>query len=636
MKAEYTSDMPSIAPDRPREAPSVAAVPAVKLPAPLTRRAPGSSSVRIGRFDVPRLAVFALAGLAAGLALVAGLRVALLPAPGIGEVTPPSMFPGGTITITGYGFSSSPADNEVQFGSEKGKVSAASAERLTVEVPQIDLSQGPRDVQVSVRANGRVSSSHVLRLYLVSRIQSVQPDVALPGDEVVLKLGSPPDGTPVVRVKGLLAELLESKGALLRVRVPETNAPLGTRVPVTLEGVGDPGPPAFILIGKLPLLSEIAPDAGLAGTRVTLKGRGFSSEPAKNVVRFGARSAPVLSASANELLVSAPPPPASESQFPASLTVLVAGSSSNSVSFTQKRPSSAVFVPRFFVAQVEGQPQQLFVSSELGPLILLGEQDAAPSLGERAARLVEALNAAVDATQNGQAPTFELRESPRPGVGLAGGALVLAAAPGDVAAYQSQAKGQQVSPRGLAAYWNALLQDYFALFTAYRRPSAVAELSPRGRVLIDLFADAQRHAAAGGVPRSLLLPLTPNLERDLRELALLLPTGAAKATLLGAAIEGTWSGSTEETGVGTREIQLTLGREGAKLGGSLTTRSRALAMGIPLTNVVYDKGTLRFTALIGGAPREFVGTLQGATLNGSVQTPGGKTVLGSFKLNFVK
>ncbi len=92
----------------------------------------------------------------------------------------------------------------------------------------------------------------------------------------------------------------------------------------------------------------------------------------------------------------------------------------------------------------------------------------------------------------------------------------------------------------------------------------------------------------------------------------------------------------DETGVATRQIQVTLQRDGGKLGGALTTRSRSLAMGIPLTNASYEKGTLRFTALIGGAPREFVGTLSGGTLSGSVQTPGGKTTLGSFTLNFVK
>ncbi len=634
VRPEYTNDMPSIAPDRPREAPSVPAMPAVKLPGPLKRPAPRSTTIRMGNFDVPPWAL----GLVAGVVLLAVLGMFLLrSAPAIEAVFPESMYPGGTITITGRGFSSSPEANEVRFGDQPGQVSSASDERLTVSVPKVDLSQGPKDVTLTVRANGKTSAARKLRLFLVSRIQSINPDIALPGAEVVINLADLPDGAPKVTMQGRPVELLSSQGRTLKVRVPELGVPLGTRVPVTLDVVGDPGPPAFLVIGKLPLLSEAVPASGQAGTRVTLLGRGFSSEPARNQVRFGGHSVPVLSASPTELLVSAPPPPASESQFPAAITVSVDGSASNSVSFAQRRPSSAVFVPRFFAAQVQGQPQQLFVSSELGPLILLGDKDDAPSLGERAARVVEALNAALDATQSGKAPTFELRESPRPGVGLAGGALLLAAAPADVAAYQSQAKGQQASPRGLAAYWNALLQDYFALFTAYRRPSAVAELSPRGRVLIDLFADAQRHAAAGssGVPRSLVLPLTPNLERDLREMALLLPSSAAKAAVAGMAIEGAWSGSMDETGVGTREIQVSLQRQDGKLGGALTTRSRSLAMGIPLTDVSYDKGTLRFTALIGGAPRQFVGTLQGATLSGSLRTPGGKTTLGSFTLTFV-
>lgn len=639
-RPDYTSEMPSVLPDRPREPLAVPASPRAGLPSPTLRglTPPRARGLRLGTFDVPPVALKAAAGVGVLALVLLGLRVFLRPAPTIRELTPPKAEPGGTITIVGRDFAASASGNVVRFGDQPGKVKSATDERLTVEVPGLDVSKGPIEVPVTVRSHGRTSQAAKLQLYSSPSIRALEPDLALPGAEVALVLAAPVGKQVEVFVNGQAAEVLENVGARLRIRVPQLNASAGAKARVTVQSTGESSLGATLLIGGLPFLAEIQPTAGPAGTFVTLSGRGFAADPGADLVAFAGRRALVVSASPTQLVVAAPPPPSSETQYPAQVTLNVGGSASNALSFTQSRPSSAVFTPRFYPAPLEGDPGRVLVSTELGPLLLLSDRAEAASPAERAARLAQALNLLAEGAQSGRLPVFELRESPQPGVGVQGGATLVSASAADAAGYQAQAKGVAANPRIVAAYWTALLQDYFGLFVAYRRPAAVAEISGRGRVLIDVFADAQRHNAAGssGVPRGLLVPLAPALARDLRDLALLLPGGAEKGAA-SVAIEGTWDGSVEESGQEARRVQVTLRRQqGARLGGSLSTRVRSLTMDIPLQDVSYEKGTLRFTLLAGGAPRQFTGTLQGATISGSVNAPGAKQPVGSFTLNFVK
>src|SRR5262249_45302064 len=77
---------------------------------------------------------------------------------------------------------------------------------------------------------------------------------------------------------------------------------------------------------------------------------------------------------------------------------------------------------------------------------------------------------------------------------------------------------------------------------------------------------------------------------------------------------------------------------GGRLEGSLTTKMGALAVRIPLQQVTYDKGLLRFVAAAGGAPRHFRGTLEGDTLSGSIfkdVAAKDKDAVGHFRLRYV-
>ena len=129
--------------------------------------------------------------------------------------------------------------------------------------------------------------------------------------------------------------------------------------------------------------------------------------------------------------------------------------------------------------------------------------------------------------------------------------LLVTATPDDAAGYAQpwdpalEARPAHAPP-GVAAYWTALLQDYLALFASGQRPGRLLELSPRGKVLLDLYAEAARASGRRrGVPRPLVTPLLDRWPKAFREIALLPPAGPASRAGAGA-WPARWDGTMEE------------------------------------------------------------------------------------------
>jgi IPT/TIG domain len=467
---------------------------------------------------------------------------------------------------------------------------------------------------------------------------SLEPDVALPGQEVTLR-GQNLGGKGLnVTVGGRPVEVQNSTPTGLRFRVPDLPVVEGRTVQVAVQVGAEAAHPLSLMLGKLPLVAELVPDNGPAGARVLLRGRGFDPSPAGNVVLFGSDPALVLASSESELTVVAPSPSSSENQLRLPVMVRAKGAASSSgLLFTLLRPSMGVYVPRFHAAIVPGEPTLAFVGTELGPALLLGTADEAPSVGERAVRVAAALNAVIDAARNA-APVFEVRGGTAIGVQGKADNLVRVL-PDDASAYSRPLdpvmKGQRVGPPQLAAFWVALLQDYSTLFIQHQRPTRVVELSPRGKVLLDLFAEAERHAGSGGgVPANLVTPLPYALGRALREMALEAPTrGHATA---GAAVTGKWQGTFEEKGAPERPVQLRLTLEGTKLTGVLSTTSGKISMELPVQEASYDHGALVFTVSTGAVPRRFRGTVAGSSVAGTIHTAPDNAVIGKFSLKYAE
>ena len=68
----------------------------------------------------------------------------------------------------------------------------------------------------------------------------------------------------------------------------------------------------------------------------------------------------------------------------------------------------------------------------------------------------------------------------------------------------------------------------------------------------------------------------------------------------------------------------------------MTSTAGAIAMGIPLQDLSYDKGMVRFSAVLGGATRHFRGALDGATITGTVHPESGAAATGRFTLRHVE
>lgn len=579
---------------------------------------------------IPRPLLVAGATAVVGVAgfLVYGFLTA--PPPALAGVAPPKVEPGQTLTLSGAGFAGTPGANIVRFGNQVAAVTSATGSQLAVFVPDNLASEKPEDVAVSVETRQGRSNALLVRVRRLPRLNSIEPPVAMPGAEVLLK-GQNLDATPLtVQIGGQQAEVREAQPGQIRALVPSLPLTEGQGVPVMVQAGGEPGRPVTLLLGRLPLLTGLQPASGRAGDKVTLKGFGFDPSPTGNLVEFGGEPALVLTASDKELSVAAPQPPAGGSQMTAQVVVRAkGGTSSGSTTFTLMRSTGGVFVPRFFPLPVPEASDRAAVATELGPVLLLAAKDGAASCAERAWRVATDLNNAF----GNSATVFELREGPQPGVGIVGNSSPLLRATSEDGAAYASARGGRPSARALAAYWTAILQDLHMLFVRHQRPTKVVEVSSRGKVLLDLFSESERRAGGGaGVASSLVNPPAPSLAKAFREMTTQLPEGGSAP---GAAVAGQWQGTMNDGGV-ERSLRLVLRLEAGKLAGSATTKSGQISMEVPLQDLSYEKSTLSFSISGGAALRRFHGSLQGSEITGSILGPSGSDPVGQFKLRYVE
>ena len=638
-RPEFTDELPSIGGDRVREA--VDLPPSVQELALRKVKTKKRAAFDLTTLPIPRPVIYAGVGLLALVAVFATYRALRRPTPVIATVSPGIAEAGGTITLSGTDFDPTPANNVVKVGDQAGQIVSASETQLVVTVPA--GAKAGNDQPLTVESRGKRSNVVSLKVHQPPKVAALDPDVALPGQEVVAR-GEHLDGKPLsVTAGGLPAEVKEAQATSLRFRVPPEMPFLsGKSVPVVVQIGPTASRPASFVLGKLPLLIEVAPSQGQSGDRVTLKGRGFAPAPEGNIVSFGEQRAVVLRASPTELVVAAPSSFASSSQVQAPVMVQTGGAASSPAKFVLSRPSTGFFRPRYFPAVPTEGPggDHVFVSTDLGPALLLSGKGDAASTAERAFRVAEALNKTVEAALTTPV-SFEARDTPTTGVGLAGAPeLLVTATAEDVAGYAlpwdpAQRPDRRASPKFVAQYWAALLQDHVVLFIRRERPGRVMELSPRGKPLLELYAEAVRRGGKGaGVPGSAVSPLPGALARAFREMALLLPDGQVVA---GAVTTGRWRGSMDVEGQGSRTMQVVLRLEGSRLVGTMSATSGKIGMDMPLTDVSYDKGSLKFVLVLGNQPRHFVGTLQGGEIAGSIfPSAGARDAVGRFSLQFVE
>jgi hypothetical protein len=639
IKPDYMMDAPSIGDDRVREAPDLP--PSEHHP---PRHAPaGRARTRaIGMGGIPRAAIVAVAAAALTMGAFYSYSHSRRPPPVLSGVTPPKAEVGTTITITGTGFEASASGNTVRFGDAVAAVTNASHTALAVTVPALSV-PATKDVPITVQAGGGRSNALFVKIARLPRIVRVEPDVAVPGTQITIH-GQNLDGSPLmVRIGTDRVEVKEARPDALRVTVPEMPWTDGQSVPVTVDVGPDTARAMPLLMGRLPMVVDLTPAYGPVGQRITIKGRGFDPVATANRVTVGGAPALVFAARDSELQAAVPAVSTAGSEGPLPVVVEArGGASSGRVGFALSRPRSGLVRLRFFpavapqVGAVAPPDRHAFVSTEIAPVLLLTGKADAGSTAERAGRVASALNTLVEAAAT-RPVAFEVREGAVPAVAVSGGEVLVTAtaedAQGYAQAWEPGTKPARSTPHQVAAYWAALLQDYVMLFGQGQRPSRTAELSPRGKVLVDLYAEAQRRGATAGVPVATVYELSPAVLKTARDMALLLPTGTRAA---GMAVAGRWEGTMADAEA-ERSIEVHLQVDGGQLAGSLTTKTRGLAVRTPLQQVTYDKGLLKFVSASGGVPRQFRGTLDGSMLSGSIfKDAAAKDAVGRFSLRYVE
>jgi len=601
-------------------------------PAPPRRRTPQARPGARGRRKSRR----AKRGLSIPVLPIAGGLLALLAIgaagwwfflrstpPVLTTIRPKTVEPGQAVTLAGENFATEPAGNTVMFGTHKAVVSAATETSLQVVVP--DGLGDTATVPVSVQtADGRTSAVPVT-LMQDPRVTALEPDVALPGQPVVIR-GDNLEGQVTVTIGDAPAEVTETSEGLVRVVVPDLGLREGRATNVVVKAGAVAAKPVELIIGRLPLLLELAPTKGPVGERVVIKGRGFAPEPGGNAVTFGGAPALVLSATPTELTVAAP---ATHTGATPEVPVVVTSggkASSSAMLFMTTHATTSSFRPRFFPAptpEFPGEPLA-FVSTELAPVLLLGGPGQSTSTAARAADVADKLNALVDSASS-RPIEIEFRGNP-PSVGVAGEVdTLLAATADDAAAYAKpwepgSRSGPRLNTRAVARHWAALLQDYFGLFMYRRRPLSILALSRRGEVFKEIYGESARRAAGGrGISTNIVYPTSEMMARKLRLAALVPSTGEPNEAV---AVEGRWSGTLEDPDTGSYRFEVRFRLHGRKLAGSFTAWRGKIAARAPLRNISFRQGTLKFTVDLRGTALEFEGVLEDTTIGGTARQQG--------------
>jgi hypothetical protein len=466
----------------------------------------------------------------------------------------------------------------------------------------------------------------------------------MPGEDVVLA-GSGWGQGAAVRFGNVDVPVIEVTSSAIKVRVPQIAGPPGTSVPVVVSMGADPSNPAPFILGRLPFILSLEPRTAGAGDTVTMRGRGFTRDPARDVVRVAGTRAVVGTSSEEELKFVVPFLDAPAGDVPVELKIAGLDNVGQST-LNLAAPADPVDL-RFSAEPFEDEAGHLHavISTALGPAFVLSAAGGHSAL-ERAFEAQRRLNEAAATLKASRVADIEVRPADGAyGLFLSGkNDPLVTAQPEDAAAYNEdwtrlKGKGGPATPGRLAWWWSAVLRDLVLLLARGEKPQYAAALSPEGKPLGDLF-EAARKSAAAGVPRSVLAQGRPPARVALRTLALRVPASvsapagepttaaAPTASLPPLRLAGAWSGSETESGE-RKFVTANL----APPAGTLTYQ-RALTITVTLSSIEQGRdGSVRFEAQAGRGQRYYAGRWDGQKITGKISSDAaGQEIIGSFEL----
>lgn len=222
---------------------------------------------------------------------------------------------GTIVAIEGTGFSSTEADNIVEFNGVAATVNSATSDQLQVTVPY-----GATTGTISISVNNETVLTTGNFTVPKPTITSFSPEQGTAGTEVVI-VGtnfSPSVENNVVEFNGASALIIDAEATQLTVNVPE-EATSG-KITVSVGGQEVESTDDFV-IPAAPTITSFSPNQGKGGTEVTIIGTAFSDIPENNTVRFNGTEVTVVNANSTQLLVQLPP----EGATTGNITVTVNG-----------------------------------------------------------------------------------------------------------------------------------------------------------------------------------------------------------------------------------------------------------------------------------------------------------------------
>jgi hypothetical protein len=247
--------------------------------------------------------------------------------------TPSSATVGSTVTITGNNFNAIPSKNTVEFNGYYGTVISATSNTLKVSVP---ASYGTFPLKLTV--NGKTIAS-LNSFSVIPQITSFSPSAGIIGTMVTIKGHGfdPESSNNNIRFNGQKAYVITSSTNTLTAIVPATTS---GPISITVNNV------AYLSVNSFsvtPQITRFSPDAGTAGTVVTIFGDGFDySKPSNNSVKFNGKAAQIQSANAEQILAIVP---VSATSGPITVTVSGNGTKSKSLFIVGNPPTPCFSLP---------------------------------------------------------------------------------------------------------------------------------------------------------------------------------------------------------------------------------------------------------------------------------------------------
>lgn len=202
------------------------------------------------------------------------------------------------VTIVGVGFEELVAGNLVDFNGTSATVLEATKEKLIVLAPD-GVKTGP----LSVNINGQKITGPTFTVVAPPSIQVVTPLSGPKGAEMTISgllFSKVPDENKVF-INGVAVAVQSANENELKLVIPGGTGSGPIRVVVNDQSTDGPQ-----FKDQTLGISSVSPDNGLAGTTVTIKGSGFSTNAASNKVYFNGVLATVKIATENSLVLDAP------------------------------------------------------------------------------------------------------------------------------------------------------------------------------------------------------------------------------------------------------------------------------------------------------------------------------------------